>query len=218
MGRRSPPLIPPDVHAWLANTQGLIEVEEGERLAELAAMVPRNQAIVEIGTHTGLSACWMAAGSLRGRRAHIVCIDPWPEPRPPSDAYNDDPWNLGADGVLERFRMNVAGTTQDLPNEDYGEIITPIRATSQEMATRWVKPIGLLFIDAIHTFEAVKADYEAWSPHVAPGGWIALNDYWANTQRTWLGGPAFVVHEIIEPSEEWGPGEVVWNTWIAQKR
>jgi predicted O-methyltransferase YrrM len=48
---------------WLENTQGLVEVEEVEKLAELASQVTANHAIVEVGSHTGLSSCWMAAGS-----------------------------------------------------------------------------------------------------------------------------------------------------------
>ena len=42
---------------WLENTQGLVEVEEGEKLAELASQVTANHAIVEVGSHTGLSSC-----------------------------------------------------------------------------------------------------------------------------------------------------------------
>jgi len=38
---------------WLENTQGLVEVEEGEKLAELASQVTANHAIVEVGSHTG---------------------------------------------------------------------------------------------------------------------------------------------------------------------
>jgi hypothetical protein len=210
-------VIPPDVHAWLANTHGLIEVVEGEHLAMLAAKVPASEAIVEIGTHTGLSTCWMAAGATRGGGAHIFAIDPWPAPRPPSPHYNDDPWGLGPEGVLERFRSNVAGTTQEVPGEDYRAAITAIRATSQEMASRWLKPIGLLFIDAIHTYDEVFADYRAWSPHVAPGGWIALNDYWDDPDRTWPGDTARVIDDVIVPSGNWGEGEVVWNTWVARR-
>lgn len=65
---------------WLENTQGLVEVEEGEKLAELASQVTANHAIVEVGSHTGLSSCWIAAGSRDGNGAHITCIDPWGEP------------------------------------------------------------------------------------------------------------------------------------------
>lgn len=66
----------------LEDTQGLVEVEEGEKLAELASQVTAKHAIVEVGPHTSLSSCWMAAGSRDGNGAHITCLDPWGEPRP----------------------------------------------------------------------------------------------------------------------------------------
>ena len=80
---------------WLVRTQGLIENAQGERLAELAYYVPRNMAIVEIGSHTGLSTCWLAAGSRAGNGAHVTAVDPYPDPRPGS---KDDPWELGRTG------------------------------------------------------------------------------------------------------------------------
>lgn len=207
--------IPRDVARWLDNTHGLIVPEEGRALAALAAKVPANRAIVEIGSHTGLSTCWMAAGSKYGNGAHIVAIDPYPEPRPGS---RDDPWELGPEGVLARFYSNVAGTTQEVRNEDYGAYITLIRATSLEMAPLWTKPIGLLFIDAIHTYDAVAADYWAWGHRVAPGGWLALNDYFDDPDRTREADTARVVRDVIEPSGEWGDTHVVWNTWIGRRR
>jgi hypothetical protein len=42
---------------WLENTQGLVEVEEGEKLAELASQVTAKHAIAEVGSHTGRAWC-----------------------------------------------------------------------------------------------------------------------------------------------------------------
>lgn len=44
--------------------------------------------------------------------------------------------------------------------------------------------ISLLFIDADHTFEGVKADYNAWYPKVVPGGYIIIHDSGPNAK--WL--------------------------------
>ncbi len=38
------------------------------------------------------------------------------------------------------------------------------------------KPIDLLFIDADHSYDAVKKDFEIWGKLVRPGGWIAFHD------------------------------------------
>lgn len=198
-------MIAEDTRAWLENTHGLIEAEEGVRLAELAADVPAAEAIVEIGSHTGLSACWMAAGSRDGFGAHITCIDPWGEPRPNS---LDDPFDLGAEGVLARFMSNVAGTTQEVPREDYSDLITPLRVRSVRAAMMWVQPIGLLFIDAIHERWAVDQDYRAWEPHIAKDGVLALHDY----GDSYPGCKAAI--EGIEANGGWVRTDLVGSLWV----
>jgi hypothetical protein len=194
--------------AWLDNTQGLIEPEEGRRLATLASWVPRNQAIVEVGSHTGLSTCWLAAGSRSGLGAHIIAVDPWPAPRPGS---LDDPWELGPEGVLQRFKDNVAGVTQDTSREDYGDLITAIRIRSEELAACWVKPIGLLFVDAVHEEAAVKADYAAWSSHVADDGVIAFHDYGDSYPGCKRG------IDYVAATGLWEPLGVVGSLWVGRR-
>jgi len=34
-----------------------------------------------------------------------------------------------------------------------------------------------VFLDADHSYEGCKADIEAWSPKVKPGGWLGGHDY-----------------------------------------
>lgn len=204
-------MISEHTRAWLENTQGLVESPEGQRLAELAASVPANQAIVEVGSHTGLSTCWLAAGSRDGNGAHITAVDPWGPPRPGSQ---DDPWELGPEGVLERFRSNIAGTTQYEFNEDYGDLVTPLRTTSQIAADLWVQPIGLLFIDAIHEGPAVRADWAAWGPHMAPRGLACFHDYGDGYPEVRVAIDAFVV-----PSRDWTSIEVTEpSLWQGQLR
>lgn len=47
---------------------------------------------------------------------------------------------------------------------------------SSAVGRRWNKPINLLVIDAGHTYEDVKADFEAFSPCVQPNGTVILHD------------------------------------------
>jgi predicted O-methyltransferase YrrM len=37
-------------------------------------------------------------------------------------------------------------------------------------------PIDLLFIDDGHYYEQIVKEFELWSPHVRPGGWIVFHD------------------------------------------
>ena len=40
----------------------------------------------------------------------------------------------------------------------------------------WTTPLALLFIDGGHGTEPAHRDYETWTPHVAPGGLLAIHD------------------------------------------
>jgi hypothetical protein len=47
---------------------------------------------------------------------------------------------------------------------------------SRDFAQTWDDPIAFLFIDGWHDAENVRADYQAWAPHVIPGGSIWFHD------------------------------------------
>ncbi|HEY6568541.1 MAG TPA: class I SAM-dependent methyltransferase [Actinomycetota bacterium] len=186
---------------------GLVQKPEGLRLAQLASDVPQYQAIVEIGTHTGLSTCWMAEGSERGRGAHITAVDPWAPPRP---GTQDDPFGLvDGDGVYRQFAKNLA-------DEHHWGTVTPLRARSIEAAGLWVQPVGLVFIDAIHEYDAVRRDYLAWEPHVPVGGWIAFHDYTEDPAHEYY-GVAAAVNGVVVPSGNWGTPEVTEYLWTARR-
>lgn len=51
-----------------------------------------------------------------------------------------------------------------------------LKGLSQEVGPKFDLPIDFLFIDADHSYEAVKADWEEWFPKVRKGGYIALHD------------------------------------------
>ena len=54
--------------------------------------------------------------------------------------------------------------------------ITFIRGFFDDVVQTWNKEIDVLHIDGLHTYEAVKNDYEKWSPFVKENGIILLHD------------------------------------------
>jgi hypothetical protein len=44
------------------------------------------------------------------------------------------------------------------------------------VARHWHAAAALVFIDGGHGVEPARADYEGWTPHVAPGGLLAIHD------------------------------------------
>lgn len=152
----------------LRGTRGLISVEQGLALARIAAQVPSWAAIVEVGAHTGLSTLWLAYGAQGGRGAHVFTCDPWGDPRPGS---RDDPFGLvTGEAVLKEFETNVGA-------HGLWHRITPLRARGEDVAAIWHSPVGMVFVDAVHTEEAVIADVRAWDAHLTPDAWLALHDF-----------------------------------------
>lgn len=48
--------------------------------------------------------------------------------------------------------------------------------SSLEAAATWRAPLDFLYIDGDHSYEAVRADFDAWFPYVRSGGLILLHD------------------------------------------
>jgi predicted O-methyltransferase YrrM len=143
----------------LERLDGYLEPEEGARLAWLASQVPPGRCIVEVGTWRGKSAVHLAKGSLRGSGVRVHCVDPWDlGPYP-------DPENLAT------FRRYVT-------QFDVGDVIVEHRGWSTDVAAQWDdEPVGLLFIDGLHTRVGVNSDLKAWTPLLCPGAVVAFHDY-----------------------------------------
>jgi len=190
--------------ADLAALGGLHSYDEGMLLRDLAMFVPAHQAIVEVGTYTGASALWMASGAGAGRRARVTCVDTWPDPRP------DEPDVAHA----ERQRQALGTFLARMAEHDWP--VTALRGTSADVAAMWLQPIGLLFIDADHSFRAVVRDYSSWSPLIAPGGWLAMHDYLGDdlTDQTDV---AEAVRRVIVPTGLWGLPRMVGKMWCVER-
>jgi predicted O-methyltransferase YrrM len=47
---------------------------------------------------------------------------------------------------------------------------------SSVVSSHWLTPLALVFIDGGHGVEPARADYAGWTPHIAPGGILAIHD------------------------------------------
>lgn len=107
-----------------------------------------------------------------------VAIDPWviqePSADPKRETYKD--WDFAK--IEAEFWENIG---------EHKNRCTMLRMTSLEAAERWhLDSPDLVFIDALHDYESVKADIEAWWPRVRPGGVLAGHDWnhqWPGVER-----------------------------------
>jgi predicted O-methyltransferase YrrM len=115
---------------------------------------------VELGTWLGASAIPVAR-RIASWRGVLTCVDTW------SDnilhAGDTSPWLL----VSCARNLVAAGVTN----------VRLMPTTTHEAARTWTEPIDYLYVDADHSYDAVRADLRAWLPHVKPGGLILGDDY-----------------------------------------
>ena len=51
-----------------------------------------------------------------------------------------------------------------------------LRKFSHDAAIGWNAPIDFLFVDGDHSWTGIERDWRDWTPHIVPGGIVALHD------------------------------------------
>lgn len=152
---------------------------EGDYLYQVAAGLPENAIIVDIGTYFGRSACAFALGCLESG-ARVITIDHFrgnPEnvQKPAYMYVTDQIGRMGKD-VKDRVK------------------IIPVEAI--EFGERFPKKAHVVYIDNEHGFNTVVNTFSAWYRNVIKGGHILFHDSF-NT------GWNEVVEAINYISENW---------------
>lgn len=133
--------------------------------------------IAEIGSYIGASACCFGAGVNANKLKQIICIDTW----------NNDAMSEGNRDTWDEFKKNTTGFSQH---------VIPLRGLSTDVVeqVRKIAPyLDLLFIDGDHSYEGVKADWEAYKDFLKPSSLVVFHDY------GWAEGVKRVVHEDVMP-------------------
>lgn len=121
-------------------------------LRYLLTHAKRAEVVVEIGCYEGRTTAELAKVT-RGR------------------VYSVDPFFRGRLGICYgELIAKIHCRKQDVKNVKF------IRGFSHEVAPKFRDAIDFLFVDADHTYEAIKQDWQDWFPKVKPGGIIALHD------------------------------------------
>jgi predicted O-methyltransferase YrrM len=160
--------------------------EERLLLYHLGRKEAQGTIFLEIGSYLGASSCFLAAAA-RERGGVLHCVDTW----------SNEAMSEGRRDTWEEFRTNT------MP---FAGVIRAHRGFSTDMAVDFEDPIALLFMDGDHSYDACKADLEAWFPHLAQGALLVMHDF------GWAEGVKRVVEEIIMPRQK-ERGHILQNTY-----
>jgi hypothetical protein len=147
--------------------------DERLNLYLLAASLPPEARIVEIGAWVGVGTAYLGCGLRAGQGGQIYAVDTFkgdtlnPET---AAAWQKSSAGLGG-GTLATFNKHISAFHLEM-------MVSPLVRTSVEAARQWSgDPIHLLYMDGDHVYNMVKADYDHWAGFVPPGGWIVFHDY-----------------------------------------
>src|SRR5262245_53220936 len=153
--------------------KGYLDEEEGLRLYALAERFGRLGPIVEIGSYCGKSSVYLGAGALAAGSV-VVCIDHHrgSEEHQPGEEYHDPDLYDAEAGRMDT--LHSLRRTLHLARLE--EVCVPMVTKSTTAAKLWSTPLGMVFIDGGHSFEAAEADFAGWHDKIAVGGVLAIHD------------------------------------------
>lgn len=135
--------------------------------------LPRHAVGAEVGAWKGDYSAHLLRAT---RPARLYLVDPWEYVYDP-----DRPGNTLYGGRNPRGQERLDAIHDEIvrrfePQIDRGQV-NVWRRRSTVAATQLDEPLDWVYIDAVHSYDEVKNDLEAWYPHVRDGGIVAGDDY-----------------------------------------
>jgi predicted O-methyltransferase YrrM len=153
--------------------KGFLDPKEGQGLYDIALEASRMGPCLEIGSYCGKSAVYLGS-ACRENGEILFSIDHHrgSEEQQPGEEYFDPSLFDCATftpNTLPLFRRTLEMTGLE-------DTVVPIVSRSEIVARSWATRLALVFIDGGHAFETARRDYEVWSPHLLPGGYLLIHD------------------------------------------
>lgn len=160
-----------ELHAVALAAPGFMPDAEGLALRD-AGLAAAHGPWVEVGSYCGRSTCFLGdAARRRGTTLFTIDHHRGSEENQPGEAYFDPALvdEAGRVDTLPGLRRTLALAGLE------GSVVAVVGASTL-VAEHWGTRLGLLFLDGGHSPAVQHGDYDAWCPHLAPGGLLAIHD------------------------------------------
>jgi hypothetical protein len=117
---------------------------------------------LEVGSFVGATARIACDAGYK----HVLCVDTWSGGGDPDDWINEL-YDEEGESIFETFLKNTSNTPAQAMRMSS---LCAARITAD-------KSLDVIFLDGDHTYDAVKADIEAWLPKLKAGGVLCGHDY-----------------------------------------
>ena len=178
--------------------KGFLDERESEYLYELALKASKKGTCLEIGSYCGKSAVYIG-GACKENNAVLFSLDHHrgsEEQQPGQEYFDPDLLNeqTGLIDTLPLFRHTLAVFALE-------DTVIPIVGRSETIGRAWQTPLSLIFIDGSHAYESVLKDYQIWSKHLMPGGYLVFHDIFPDPEK---GGQApYRVYQLAVASRQY---------------
>lgn len=154
-------------------TKGFLDPAEGMRLYEAALDASRLGPCLEIGSYCGKSTLYIGA-ACRKSNMTLFAVDHHrgSEEQQPGEGYFDPETYDIRQGRMDTLPLFLKA----LADGGLKDTVVPILANSAMVARHWATPLGLVFMDGGHSFAAAYTDYNSWTGHILPGGYLLIHD------------------------------------------
>lgn len=195
------------LHRQFLNTPGDSDEAKLHALCDIARLLPPGD-LLEVGCLYGRSALALGYLASRHQIGNIIGIDPWnaaelTDQGTQATLLNGERINIDFERLFRIFLSTAAmldnigyiRKTTEAAHPIYEAARLSGRLDSPELGSITLSPhLSLLHVDGNHRYDHVLRDVETWSPYLAPGGWLLLDDYvWAFGD-----GPKRVGDELLD--------------------
>ncbi len=161
--------------AMARSAKGFMPDDEGLALFDVGLIAGATGLgpLLEVGTYCGKSALYLGAAA-RESHSTLLSVD-----HHRGSEENQAGWRDHDPSVVDPAtgRMDTLPLARRaLEQAGLEDVVVLVVGESALVAATWSTPLALLFIDGGHGEQVAWADYRAWTPRVAPGGYMAIHD------------------------------------------